>query len=54
MVETVPLVGVRETLEVKPLPESVETLKPVGAVTTKFAERYIPETVKLWLVLWLP
>jgi hypothetical protein len=46
VLETVPLDGVKETLDVKPAPEVVETLKPVGAVTTKFPDRYKPETEK--------
>jgi len=37
---------VRETLDAQPEPEVVETLKPVGAVTTKFPDRYKPETEK--------
>jgi hypothetical protein len=46
VLETVPLEGVKETLDVKPAPEVVETLKPVGAVTTKLPVRYKPETEK--------
>lgn len=46
VLETDSLEGVRETLDAQPEPEVVETLKPVGAVTTKFPDRYIPETVK--------
>jgi hypothetical protein len=43
---TVPPAGVSDTLDAQPEPEVVETLKPVGAVTTKFPDRYKPETEK--------
>ena len=46
VLETVPLEGVRETLDAQPEPEVVEMLKPVGAVTTKFPVRYNPDTEK--------
>ena len=43
---TVPVEGTKFTEELKVVP-SVETSKPVGAVTTKSATRSIPETVKV-------
>ncbi len=46
MLETVPLEGVSNRLDAQPEPEVVETLKPVGAVTTKFPDRYKPDTEK--------
>jgi hypothetical protein len=44
---TVPPLWVNVTLEVKPLPEVVDTSNPVGGVTTILAERLEPLTVKL-------
>ena len=46
VLETVPLEGVRETLDAQPEPEVVETLNPVGAVTNKFPVKYKPDTEK--------
>ena len=46
VLDTVPPAGVSDTLDAQPEPEVVETLKPVGAVTTKFPDRYKPETEK--------
>jgi hypothetical protein len=51
VLETVLLEGVKETLDVKPAPEVVETLKPVGAVTTKLPDKYKPDTEKDCCVL---
>jgi hypothetical protein len=46
VVATVPLEGVRLTLDPNPEPEVVETSKSVdGAVTIRFAVRLLPETV---------
>jgi hypothetical protein len=42
--ETVPAVGVNETDDAYPDNAAVETSKPVGAVTTKFALKSVPET----------
>jgi hypothetical protein len=44
---TVPPLWVNVTLEVKPLPEVVDTSNPVGGVTTILAERLEPLTLKL-------
>ena len=39
--------GVKETLEPKPDPVVVDTSKPVGADTTKLADKQFPETAKV-------
>lgn len=45
VVDTEPLDGVSETEEPKPVPDEVDTSKPVGGVTTRLAVRSAPDTV---------
>ena len=49
-----PPLCVSVTLEAKPLPEVVETSKPVGGVTIMLAVRLEPLTVKLCWVDTIP